>query len=339
MRYTPPAAELFSVIPGDVGRPLADLQHRLEYPELLSDAARVLQQLVPVEREIASGLGLFFLARLLPYRSGEDRIAGVVLTFVNITERHVAQARLRQAQLELEARVRDRTAELDAANAALRAERARQELQRRLVTAQEQERGRISRELHDEAGQQITALMLSLKALESAVPGPETPIKLRELRIATERLAKEIHHLATELRPVALDQLGLARALTGYLDAWLTRTGIAVDFVSAGIEDVRLPPAVETTLYRIVQEAMNNVSKHASAKNVSVIVERRSEQVVGIVEDDGAGFDLESLSDAEAMARIGIAGMRERAVIVGGELTIESSPGHGTTVRVTLPLR
>jgi two-component system, chemotaxis family, CheB/CheR fusion protein len=347
MRYTPPAAELFSVIPGDVGRPLADLQHRLEYPELLSDAARVLQQLVPVEREVASGLGLFFLARLLPYRSGEDRIAGVVLTFVNITERHVAQARLRQAQLELEARVRDRTAELDAANAALRqeilghqrAERARQELQRRLVTAQEQERGRISRELHDEAGQQITALMLSLKALESAVPGPETPIKLRELRIATERLAKEIHHLATELRPVALDQLGLARALTGYLDAWLTRTGIAVDFVSAGIEDVRLPPAVETTLYRIVQEAMNNVSKHASAKNVSVIVERRSEQVVGIVEDDGAGFDLESLSDAEAMARIGIAGMRERAVIVGGELTIESSPGHGTTVRVTLPLR
>jgi two-component system CheB/CheR fusion protein len=347
MRYTPPASELFRVIPGDVGRPLSDLQHRLDYPELLADAARVLQQLVPIEREVSTGTGLFFLARVLPYRSGEDRIAGVVLTFINITERHLAQAHLREAQRDLEARVIERTAQLDAVNAALRqeilhhqrAEKARQELQRRLVTAQEEERGRISRELHDEAGQQITALMLSLKALESAAPGPEIPLKLKELRVTTERLAREIHQLATELRPVALDQLGLARALTGYLDAWLARTGIAVDFVSAGIEDARLPPPVETTLYRIVQEAMNNVYKHASANSVSVIIERRGDHAVCIVEDDGTGFDPDALTDSDAQARIGIAGMRERAALVGGELTIESAADRGTTVRVKLPLR
>jgi two-component system, chemotaxis family, CheB/CheR fusion protein len=346
MRYTPPATELFSVIPSDVGRPLGDLQHRLDYPDLLADAARVLQQLAPIEREVSSGSGLFFLARLLPYRSGEDRIAGVVLTFVNITERQVAQSGLREAQRDLEARVLERTAQLDAVNAALRkeildherAEKARQDLQRRLVTAQEQERSRISRELHDEAGQQITALMLSLKALESAVPGPDTPIKLKELRMTTERVAAEIHHLATELRPVALDQLGLARALGGYLAAWSTRTGIAVDFVSAGIEEARLPPPIETTLYRVVQEAMNNVYKHASAMNVSVIVERYGDHVVCIVEDDGAGFDPETMARADAPARIGIAGMRERAAIVGGELTIESIVGRGTTVRAKLPL-
>jgi signal transduction histidine kinase len=279
----------------------------------------------------------------LPYRTADDHIAGVVLTFVNITDRQVAQDRLRDVQLDLEQRVKERTAQLDAVNAALRqevtghqrAEQARQELQRRLVTAQEEERSRISRELHDEAGQQITALMLSLKALESAVPGPETPLKLKELRVTTERLAREIHHLATELRPVALDKLGLARALTGYLDAWLDRTGIAVEFVGAGIEE-RLPSAIETTLYRIVQEAMNNVYKHASAKHVSVSVERRAEHVLCIVEDDGVGFDVERVG--EASTRIGIAGMRERASIVGGELAIESIPGSGTTVRVKIPV-
>jgi two-component system CheB/CheR fusion protein len=343
MRYTPLAVELFSLIPSDVGRPLGDLQHRLDYPELLADAARVLQQLAPVEREVSSGSNRFFLARLLPYRTADDRIAGVVLTFVNITDRQVAQDRLRDVQLDLEQRVKERTAQLDAVNAALRqevmghqrAEQARQELQRRLVTAQEEERSRISRELHDEAGQQITALMLSLKALESAVPGPETPLKLKELRVTTERLAREIHHLATELRPVALDKLGLARALTGYLDAWLARTGIAVEFVGAGIEE-RLPSAIETTLYRIVQEAMNNVYKHASAKHVSVSVERRAEHVLCIVEDDGVGFDVEKLG--EATTRIGIAGMGERASLVGGELAIESSRGSGTTVRVKIPV-
>jgi two-component system CheB/CheR fusion protein len=345
MRFTPPAVELFSLIPTDVGRPLADLHHRLNYPELLSDAARVLQQLVPIEREVAETGGHFFLARLLPYRTTEDRIAGAVLTFVDVTERQRAQETIRQAQQDLELRVSERTAELDQANSSLRqeirahesAERSRRELQKLLVAAQEDERRRISRELHDEVGQQISALMLSLRGLESAHDG-DLPAKLRELRSTAEGVGREIHQLAFELRPMALDELGLARALTGYLESWSTRTGVATDFVNAGIEETRLSAAVETTLYRIVQEATNNVYKHANASQVSVSVERRGNQVMAIVEDNGVGFDAAAPSSSPEVHRIGIAGMRERAVLLGGELTLESQPGSGTIVRVKLPV-
>ncbi len=347
MRFTPPAVGLFAIIASDLGRPLADLQHRLAYPELLPDAQRVLQTLVPIEHEIRDSEGRLFLSRMLPYRTTDDHIAGVVLTFVDVTERQTAQDELKRAQQQLEARVRERTAQLDSVNSALvsevrgheRAEKARQDLQRRLVSAQEEERGRISRELHDEVGQQISALMISLKGLEASLPAGETPTKLRELRATAERVGQEIHHLAAELRPVALDELGLTRALAGYLDAWLTRTGIAVDFVSAGVDELRLPRAIETTLYRVVQESMNNVYKHAAASSVSVSVSRRADQVLLIVEDNGRGFNYEEVSAEGDNARIGIAGMRERAAIVGGELTIESSVGSGTTVRVTVPIR
>jgi two-component system CheB/CheR fusion protein len=346
MRFTPHAVRLFNMIGSDVGRPLADLQHRLVYPDLLLDAQRVLQKLVPIELEVRDADGNSFLARLLPYRTTDDHIAGVVLTFVDVTERQLAQDALKRAQQHLEERVRERTAELDAVNAALkveihnheRAEKARQYLQRRLVTAQEEERARISRELHDEVAQQLMALMLSLKALEATALDGDTPAKLRELRATAERAGQEIHQLAAELRPVALDQVGLSRALSGYLESWLKRTGIAVDFVSVGVDELRLPSPIETTIYRIVQEAMTNVYKHASAKNVSVSVSRRGDDVLTIIEDDGAGFDLDILNGNGGVPRIGVAGMRERAAIVDGVLTIDSSPGHGTTVRVKVPI-
>jgi len=301
---------------------------------------------VPVEREVTDHAGRGFLARVLPYRTTEDRIAGVVLTFVDISERQGAQAALRRAQQDLELRVKERTAELDSVNARLQkevhghqdAEKSRQELQRRLVNAQEEERSRISRELHDEVGQQLTALMLAMKALEAPAPGDDVKAKLRELRATAEKVGREIHELAYKLRPIALDELGLARALADYLEGWHKRTGIQVDFVSAGIDDLRLPTPLETTLYRIVQEAMNNVFKHAAAKNVSVSIERRGDHVLCIVEDDGAGFDLEALNERGDPRRIGLAGMRERAAIVGGALTIESAAGQGTTIRVKLPM-
>jgi two-component system CheB/CheR fusion protein len=337
---------LFNLIPTDVGRPLADLQHHLQYPDLMRDTARVLQLLVPVEREVSEDGGRAFLVRVLPYRTIDDRIAGVVLTFVDITERQAAQAAMQQARNDLEVRVQERTAQLDDVNSKLRAEvkgheqaeRARLNLQRLLLDAQEQERSRISRELHDEVGQQISALMLSLKELESAEPGPELQSKLKSLRTTTEQVAREIHQLAFELRPVALDELGLSRALGSYLDGWVARTGIAIDFVSAGLDERRLPPQIETVVYRIVQEAMNNVYKHASAKSVSISIERRSDYLLGIVEDDGVSFDPEGPSGEGEPPRIGIAGMRERAALVGGDLTIDARPGHGTTVRVRLPI-
>jgi two-component system CheB/CheR fusion protein len=282
---------------------------------------------------------------MLPYRTTSDQIGGVVLTFVDITELHSAKEAVRSAHSELEQRVEERTKQLDAANFALRqeialhrqAQRARQELQARLVNAQEEERGRISRELHDEVGQQITALMLAMKSLEAEMPPDRSLEKWRELRATAEQVGREIHQLASELRPVALDALGLSRALSGYLDTWADRSGIAVDFLSSAIDEPRLPRMVETTLYRIVQEAMNNIYKHAGARSVSVSIERRADVVLGIVEDDGAGFDPDSVQSGEPQ-HLGIAGMSERATSVGGALTIESRVGGGTTVRVKLPV-
>ncbi len=346
MRFTPPAVELFSFIPTDIGRPLGDLQHRLKYPQLLADASRVLSQLVPVEREVEETSGLFFLARLLPYRTTDDRIAGVVITFVDVTERQIAKMAALQAKNELEKRVQERTSELDAVNSALRqevvdhreAERGRQELQRLLLSAQEAERSRISRELHDEVGQQISALMLGLKSVESGVQDATLVERLQELRATTERAGRVIHALAYQLRPLALDELGLVRALGGFLEDWQERSGIRVDFVTTGIEDARLSDNIETTVYRIVQEATNNVLKHASAKSLSVSLELRNQSLTAIVEDDGVGFDAQTVARSVAQRRIGIAGMRERAATVSGEFTVESSPGHGATVRVRVPV-
>src|SRR3954471_23528176 len=137
--------------------------------------------------------------------------------------------------------------------------------------------------------------MLALKAAESELPSNAWPEKFREVRSIAEQVGREIHQLATQLRPVALDELGLSGALTGYLDGWSARSGIPVDFFSVGIDNARLPSVIETTIYRIVQEAMNNVLKHAAATSVSVSVQRRADHVVTIVEDDGSGFDLSQL--------------------------------------------
>jgi two-component system CheB/CheR fusion protein len=265
---------------------------------------------------------------------------------VDVTERQVAKMAARQAKNELETRVQERTAQLDSVNVALRqevvdhraAERGRQELQRLLLNAQEAERSRISRELHDEVGQQISALMLGLKALEDSAKDHALTERLHDLRATTEQAGRVIHALAYQLRPLALDELGLVRALAGFLDNWQERSGISADYVTTGIEEVRLPNNIETTVYRIVQEATNNVLKHAAAKSLSVSLELRSRVLTVIVEDDGVGFDAQALQHSLEERRIGVAGMRERAAIVGGELTVESSLGHGTTVRARLPL-
>ena len=255
---------------------------------------------------------------------------------------------LRRARDELEARVRERTAELARANEALKgevaerrlSEAARTELLRRLVTAQEDERRRVSRELHDQLGQDLTALILGLKALEAVVP-EEPPGRrgLREMQEIVGRIGREVHDLAVELRPTALDDLGLRAALDNYVAQWSVRAGIAVDFHCSGLDAARLTPAVETTIYRVVQEALTNVLKHARADRVSVIVERRNDHVIALIEDNGQGFTPEDSGGLAVLGwRIGLLGMHERVALVGGALQVESSPGAGTTVRGRIPL-
>lgn len=223
--------------------------------------------------------------------------------------------------------VTERTAERDA-------------LRRRLLDAEEAERRRLSRELHDHLGQQVTALGLELQlAVDVAPPRSEVDRRLAALRGTVDRLGRELHHVAVQLRPRALDDFGLEPALASYVDEWSRRTGTRAVF-HARMDGHRMPNDVETTMYRVVQEALTNIAKHAEASQVSVVVEKREGEARLIVEDDGRGFDVD---DANARAnterRLGLASMRERAELVGGTMTVESSPGNGATVFVRVPLR
>jgi two-component system CheB/CheR fusion protein len=481
-RYTASAQALFNLIPSDVNRPLAHITHKLDYDELAADVARVLSTLAWVEREVQSQEGCWYLVRLLPYRTLEDRIDGVTLTFVDIThlkqveaERErlleaVQQARayaeqivetvrdpllvldaelrvqtanqafyqlfqvtpgktehtllyelgdgqwdqaqlrallsaalmqhipvqdfevtqtfpllgartmrlnarqiehrpdqpgllllaieditirrqaadaLRDAHDSLETQVQERTGALVAANAALQAEigehkrtqQMRQLLLHQLLTTQEEERRHIARELHDQMGQDLTALLLEIKALQDAAAA-DTLIASRvaQVQVLTLQISAEVRTLALQLHPPALDHMGLVATLTNYVEEWSARALTPVEFHTSGLDSVRLPAMIELALYRLVQECLTNILKHAQASDVSLIIERRVDAVRLIVEDDGVGFDIAAAQQsAHVGRRLGLVSMQERVAQLGGTITIESEPGRGTTIIVRIP--
>jgi signal transduction histidine kinase/GAF domain-containing protein len=209
---------------------------------------------------------------------------------------------------------------------------------RTAIEAGEEERRRISRELHDEIGQELTALVLGLRsARDASAADVWLDLRLEHLQGVAEEIGKNMHRIAVELRPPALDAVGLQAAVSNYADVWGKRHGIQVDFEGVGLGSGRLPPYIEATIYRIVQEALTNVSKHAGATTVNVVLQRDAGQIVTIVEDNGRGFDTAAAPRTHgSTAPLGILGMRERAALVGGSLTIESQPS-GTTVFVRIP--
>jgi PAS domain S-box-containing protein len=215
------------------------------------------------------------------------------------------------------------------------AEKARADLLLRVLAAQENERRRISREIHDYLGQELTSLTLGLKALETELPDVEAPRqRLRELQEAVGKLGRYAHDLAFDLRPAALDDLGLHAAIDGLVRRWSHRAGISAGFHFAIGGGLRFSAEIESAIFRVIQEALTNVAKHANATGVSVILEHAGSQLMALIEDDGHGFDPDSRRHAP---RLGLRGMRERLSLIGGSLQIESSPGAGTTVRARIP--
>jgi PAS domain S-box-containing protein len=213
---------------------------------------------------------------------------------------------------------------------------ARLQLLERVVLAQEEERRRISRELHDQLGQHLTALVLGVQALRSVCEdSQDTREHLDRLEELAERVGDEARDLAMALRPTLLDDFGLASAIRAHVERWSSDTRIPVILEASGFEDQRLPSPVETAAYRIVLEALTNVARHAGASRVNIILETAGASMHAIVEDDGGGFEVDA---ARGAGRLGLVSMSERAALVGGTLIVESSPGAGTTVMARFPL-
>jgi len=225
-----------------------------------------------------------------------------------------------------------------------RAETERSNLLRRLASAQEEEQRRISRELHDQVGQTVTGLSLGLKALEQGLARGKnldaTTAQVRWLESLAVQIGRDIHRSASDLRPTAIDDLGLFRAIGAYVAEWQERYGIEVDMQTFE-RNTPLPLDVAVALYRLVQEGLNNVLKHAQANKVSIVLDQKPDVLALVFEDDGTGFDPDRrvASDRRQSSGLGLSGMRERVALLDGTIAVESTPGKGSTIFVSIPLK
>jgi PAS domain S-box-containing protein len=270
----------------------------------------------------------WFLSRAVPLHECDGSVA---LWFGSAADIHEQ----RSAREELESRVRERTHELQQAG------ELRRQLLTRVETLQDEERRRIARELHDSIGQMLSAMLLSVAAVRARLPGNDAALatQLDKLQQLMQTVDLELDRIVFTLRPTALEDGGLGDAVTAYVAMWSDLTGQPVDLLLTGLEGRRLPLPVEAAVFRVIQEALNNIAKHARAGSVGVSIERLGRVLVASVEDDGVGFDTEPAEPLDASRpRWGLLGMRERIEAVGGEWLLESQPGQGTTVLLRVPL-
>lgn len=241
-----------------------------------------------------------------------ERELGTVLAMA--LYKHQAEARLRTSTRQLKA------------------------LSQRVLEVQEQERRRVAIELHDELGQSLTAIKINLQLGERFKDRAPPELYAENLRIVEEAL-KQVRHLATGLRPSMLDDLGLAPALKWMAEQSASRSGLEVSFHHERTQ-VRLAPEIETACFRIVQEALTNISRHAQAKRVAISLRRDGTDLLLCVQDDGLGFDLAAMQErATAGGSLGVLGMQERATLLGGQLNVVSALGQGCTVQLRAPWR
>lgn len=267
-------------------------------------------------------------------RTGDGRPLRIVGTHSDITEIKLAQMALESIQEDLERRVGERTSELSEANAQVRT------LTRQLLEVQESERRRIARDLHDNVAQNLTSLKILLETLLAGprLVSPEARERAALISRTLQDTVGAVREIAYDLRPPSLDQLGLVRAVAQYCEDFSGVTGVAVDFSSAGMENVEMESGAEVNLFRIVQEGLTNVGRHSGAGSARVRLVSSYPHILLRVEDDGVGFDPDAvLAEAEGESRMGLRGMAERAHILGGRLRILSSPGKGSRLVVEIP--
>ena len=284
---------------------------------------------VPIRRRDGTFFGTLCAIDPKPAKLNTPETTGLFALFAELIGFHLdAGDRL----VELEQGIAERTAALTESHS-----RLAQVLEERtawmgtVISAQEDERRRVARELHDEMSQHLTALTMGLQVFADVAPHREALIRLTDL---VRSMDQSVHRLARDLRPAELDDLGLVAALSSHVAEWSRRTGIHADITSRDGHS-RWPSHVESALYRIVQEALTNVARHAHAQRASIVIERRADAVAVVIEDDGVGFDTGRLTRTDP-DRFGLVGMRERAVLLGGTLTVESTRA-GTSIFVIVP--
>jgi PAS domain S-box-containing protein len=345
--------DLFETFPDLLGRGFDAY-----YNEALAGQTRILSHrfhkfLIPMPPGIKRGEFELMQqsASISPFTSG-DTVLGTISVIEDVTERVALERELNfritetQRLLESEISARELAEEnnrIRDSYEALRAEgtellevsRARDLLMHRILTAQEEERRRIARDIHDNLGQQLTALRLAISRLRSQdINDPSVSADIDVAERMTKQLDSEVDFLARRVRPTQIDDLGLEQALRAFINEWSEHVGIKASFYSFGLKNVRLEPDVEINLYRIAQEALNNISKHSKADRASVLLENRESGVVLIVEDNGVGFNGEMEKPATRSEGLGLFGMKERSALIGGTVEIESTPAKGTTVYV-----
>lgn len=299
-------------------------------------AARSVTQPVAVLTDHAESIASGALDEPIP-SLGEDEVGRLGKSLERMRQNlRLLIAEIGEAKTKLEVRVAQRTAALNQANERLRErEEARAQLLRKLISAQEDERKRIARELHDETSQALAVLAMGLEAAQEALRSGKAA-RLDEVKAVAVRTLEDVHRLILDLRPSVLDDLGLLSAIRWYADGQLATRGISVRYEFGELP--RLPPEVETALFRMCQEAMTNVYRHAQATAVLIQVGVEGDQVVIDIEDDGKGFDPAAASEQEGRRPWGLMGIGERAEILGGKARIDSAPGKGTRVAVRIPL-
>lgn len=292
-----------------------------------SEVVNPLSQLAASARRIAQG---DFSARAEVNR--KDEVGMMAQTFNEMAEQVERHARaLEDSKRELEQRVQERTEQVQQMAA------VRGQLLERLISAQEEERRRLARELHDEASQALSMIMMDLARTRDSLPrdAKEARQRLSQSRSLAEQTLADLRRMIHELRPEVLDQLGLVPALRSYVKSRLEAEKIKVQLQLPQLDE-RLAPLVEITLFRVIQEAITNISRHSGASLVNIEVVMKDSTVIATIKDNGRGFDVEAAF--KAPESWGLRGIRERVAVIGGELSIESSSEHGTRLQVRLPL-
>ncbi|MFW6373510.1 MAG: response regulator [Thermodesulfobacteriota bacterium] len=328
LRFTPQARNLFNILHTDRGRPLTDLTHRLGDNRLQKDARRVLDRLAPVERELQSEGGRWYLTRVLPYRTEQDRIEGVVIILIDITDRKRAEAALRRLNETLEQQVLERTQLAEARTRQL------QRLAVELIEAEERERRRIAHLLHDDLQQDLASVRMQLQAVCRNLK--DVPMLEKIDRLLSESIEKS-RQVSHELCPPVLHHSDLMDVFRWLIRQMETQFGLSVRLKADSPPRVENGP-LKVFLFRAVQELLFNIHKHAGEKEADLLISGARDRLMITVQDYGTGFDPETLKSADADTGLGLLSLRERARFIGGKLEVESTPGKGSRFTLSIPI-